>query len=237
MAEDKGNVRKECPCSQGINRRGFMKITAAAGLLAGCAPVVNTSAAGEESTAAAEEPTPAPGQTAVPDLSGKKALYVLPRNAYAEQCHEDSVSVLKSCGMEILLTAIEKKAVLGFGEGSPVLTPDLALSEVNVEEFDAVIFECGTPMENYNPDYQNLARETVAQDKVLAAVCMMPSVLAASGVLKGKQATSNLNDQYNLEQYGAILSEANAVRDGKIVTASFEGTDRFGWLIAEALTA
>jgi len=115
------------------------------------------------------------------------------------------------------------------------LMPDLPLSEAKPADYDAVLFECGQPQETFNPDFQNFARETAAQGKVLGAICMMPALLAAAGVLKGKKATSNVNDQYVLEQFGAIISESAAVRDGKIVTAGFEGNEEFGRLIVEAL--
>ncbi len=223
-----------CPCSQGIDRRDFLKVTAVAGLLAGCNPLLETPAPTKAPTAT-PKPTLAPGETAIPDLAGKMALYVLPRRTYAEGCHEASVSVLKACGINIALAGSEKKAVPGFAGGSTALTPDVLLSEIQLANYDAVIFECGVPLDSYNKDYQALAKETVAQNKVLAAVCNMPAVLAAAGVLKGKKATSNINDQYVLEQFDAIIAEASAVRDGKIVTAGFEGSGQFGWLIAEAL--
>jgi len=239
MAAKKNNPKGTCPCSQKVDRRDFLKVTAIAGMLAGCSPVLETPApagAPTDSPTATSKPTLAPDETAVPGLSGKKVLYVLPRSVYADQCHEASASVLKACGVIFTFSAVEKKAIPGFTTGSSAITPNLLVSEVNPADFDAVIFECGTPAENYNTDLQNLARETVAQNKVLGAVCNMPALLAVAGVLKGKQATSNINDQYNLEQFGAVISKADPVRDGKIVTASFEGSGEFGWLIAEALT-
>jgi protease I len=234
MAAKPKNPKGTCPCSQKVDRRDFLKVTAIAGMLAGCSPVLETPAP-TDAPVPTSKPTLATGETAVPGLSGKKVLYVLPRSVYADQCHEASASVLKACGVTFTFSAVEKKAIPGFTAGSSAITPDLLVSEVNPADFDAVIFECGTPAENYNADLQNLARETVAQNKVLGAVCNMPALLAVAGVLKGKQATSNINDQYNLEQFGAVISEADPVRDGKIVTASFEGSREFGWLIAEVL--
>jgi len=231
MNKKENTSKGTCPCSQGIDRREFLKISAVAGLLAGCSPVLETA----EDPTATVRPTLAPGETAVPDLAGKKALYVLPKSVYALQCHDESVSVLKACGMSIALAALEKKEIGVWGGGTPSLTPDMVLSEVKAADFDAVIFECGQPLESYNTDYQKLARETAEQGKVLAAVCMMPAILATAGGLKGKQATSNAADQYALEQFDAVLSDLDPVRDGKIITASFNGSSKFGWMIAEAL--
>jgi protease I len=234
MSARQEKPKKPCPCSQGIDRRYFLKAAALAGLLAGCNPVLETPAP-EDAPTATPQPTLAPKESAVPDVKGKKVLYILPRAVYAVQCHEASSKLLKNGGAIITLTSLEKKEVAVWGGGTPSLMPDLPLSEAKPADYDAVLFECGQPQETFNPDFQNFARETAAQGKVLGAICMMPALLAAAGVLKGKKATSNVNDQYVLEQFGAIISESAAVRDGKIVTAGFEGNEEFGRLIVEAL--
>jgi protease I len=237
MTEKDQESSKACPCSQGIDRREFLKVAAVAGLLAGCSPSLESPTPTREPTATKTvKPTPAPGQTEVPNLAGKKALYVLPRDRYAVQCHDASAKVLQACGVEILLAALEKKEIVVWGGGTPSLTPDLLLSEVNVADFDAVIFECGQPLESYNPDYQNLARETFEQNKVLAAVCMWPALLASAGLLQDRKATSNSTEMVALQQFGAVPTDQDPVRDGNIVTASFNGISKFGWLVAEALT-
>jgi putative intracellular protease/amidase len=224
-----------CACSQGIDRREFLKVAAVAGLLAGCSPIMESPTPTEEPTATLK-PTLKPGQTEIPDLTAKKAVYILPKNVYALQCHASSVEVLKACGVSLTLAAPEIKEIGVWGGGTPSLAPDITLQEVKAADFDAVIFECGQPADTYDSECHRIAKETTEQGKVLAAICMMPALLAAAGVLNGKKATSNENDQYVLEQYGAVLADTDPVRDGKIVTASFNGAEQFGWLIAEALT-
>jgi putative intracellular protease/amidase len=223
-----------CPCSQGIDRRDFLKATVMAGLLAGCSPLAESPTPTVE-PAATLKPTLKPGQTEVPDLSAKKAVYILPRDVYALQCHAASAETLKACGVALALAAPETKEIGVWGGGTPSLTPDMTLREVKAADFDAVIFECGQPMDTYDEECQRIAKETAAENKVLAAICMMPALLAASGVLTGKKATSNASDQYMLEQFGAVVAGTDAVRDGKIVTANFNGAGQFGWLIVEAL--
>jgi putative intracellular protease/amidase len=234
MAAKQEKPKESCPCSQGIDRRDFLKAAAMAGLLAGCNPVLETLAPTDAPTVTAK-PTPAPNETMIPDLKGKKVLYVLPRAVYAVQCHEASSRILKNSGVSIVLAALEKKEIGVWGGGTPSIMPDLTLGDAKPDDYDAVIFECGQPQETFNPDYQNFAQETAAQGKVLGAICMMPAILAAAGLLEGKKATSNVNDQYVLEQFGAVISDLAAVRDGKFVTAGFEGNEQFGWLIVEAL--
>lgn len=108
MADRQKPLKGACPCSQCIDWRGFLKVTTVAGLPAGCSPILETPAPAE-APAAASKPTLATGKTAVPDLTGKKALYILPRNVYALQCHEASATLLKAWGMSITRAAVEKK--------------------------------------------------------------------------------------------------------------------------------
>jgi protease I len=239
MMTNTGKKHEEaCPCSQGIDRRKFLKAAAVAGMLAGCGKTLEAPSPTRE-PAATETPGPTrdPRRTEVPDLAGKKALYVLARDTYAVRCHTESAEVLAECGVEIVLAALEKKEIAVWGGGTPALTPDLTLDEVRVGDFDAVIFECGQPLESDNPTYQDFARETAEQGKVLGAVCMMPVILAKAGLLKGRQATSNATDLPTLQQFGAVVSfYEDPVRDGNIVTASFSGVEKFGWRVVEALS-
>jgi putative intracellular protease/amidase len=173
----------------------------------------------------------------VPDLSDKRALYVLPRERYAVHCHESSAGVLTVCGVGITTAALEKRGVAAWGTEDPPLMPDMTIDEVDAADFDAVIFECGQLPESDNPAYQQLAREAVRLQKVLGVVCMMPVILAEAGLLEGKQATSNVKFLETLKEYGVDVDFYNdLVRDGNIITASFTSVEPFGWMVAKALS-
>jgi putative intracellular protease/amidase len=130
---------------------------------------------------------------------------------------------------------LEKEEIEVWGGGAPELMPDVTVSDVRAADFDAVIYECGQPLEMEQPEYLRLVRETVEQNRVLGALCMMPVLLGADGVLKGKQAQSNSQFQSLLKTFGAVVSDKDAVRDGKIVTCFFEGHEEFGWLVVDIL--
>ena len=106
MANTKKDSSGACPCSQKINRRGFLKAAAAAGALAGCGKALETPAPTQQPTVTeTAKPTVDPRRTEVSDLTGKQAIYILPRETYAVQCHGESFDVLNACGVGITLAA------------------------------------------------------------------------------------------------------------------------------------
>jgi protease I len=107
---------------------------------------------------------------------------------------------------------------------------NLAIEEVNLSEFDAVVF-IGGPGCLQNLDNENsykIIKETVEQDKILGSICISPIILAKAGVLTGKKATvwSSLLDKSAvkiLKDNGAIYEDENVVVDGKLVTGNGPG--------------
>jgi protease I len=120
---------------------------------------------------------------------------------------------------------------------------DLTVDELKVEDYDAVVFIGGPGAIDYldNEKSYNIARETIKKKKILAAICISPTILAKAGVLKGKKATvwSSSADKQPikiLEQNGAIFVDKKVVQDGRIITANGpQAAETFGEKIAENL--
>ena len=108
-------------------------------------------------------------------------------------------------------------------EGGPRLEADILLSDVRVEDYDAIAF-IGNETLVYlkNSEAHRIAQETVEQGRVLAGLCHGPLVLAKAGVLEGKQATAwfgfGTDVCRQLQQDGAICTYAGVQRDGLIIT-------------------
>jgi protease I len=173
--------------------------------------------------------------TEIPDLTGKKVVYIIPHSTYASGCHTASEAILRESGATISLASWHLDEIPDWSGRKPPLKSDVLVSDIKAADFDAIIFECGQPLDEDDAEAVRLVHEAVEQNKVLAAICMMPALLTAAGVLEGKRAACNDGLAATLKAGGAIPSDAQIERDGNIITASFRGHRLFGGVIAEAL--
>lgn len=133
--------------------------------------------------------------------------------------------IFRNAGAKITTISSKKGIAIGVdgGEAKIDLTPD----EFRPENFDAVIFIGGPGMGKNldNQDFQKIAKDAIAADKVIGAICIAPALLAKAGVLLGKKATI-WSDHLNkfaakiLKEGGAVYQDEDVVVDGKLITAN-----------------
>ncbi|MFN3550600.1 MAG: DJ-1/PfpI family protein [Endomicrobiia bacterium] len=99
---------------------------------------------------------------------------------------------------------------------------DKTIEEVKVENYDAIIFVGGFGSTEYfeNKLAHKIAQDAVKQNKVLAAICIAPVILAKAGVLKGKKATVFSSEAEKIKSYEVNYTAKDVEVDGKIVTAA-----------------
>jgi len=155
----------------------------------------------------------------------KKVLMVIAFKNFRDVEYFLPKEILERNGVKVT-TASNKKGKAQGADGKRA-NVDLLISEVNPENFDAVLFVGGPGcLENLdNEDSYRLAQRTVEKGKVLGAICISPVLLAKAGVLKEKKATvwSSPFDRQPIEilkENGAFFEDQKVVVDGKIVTAN-----------------
>lgn len=101
-----------------------------------------------------------------------------------------------------------------------------AFAAVNPEDYDALVIPGGRAPEyiRLNEKVINIVRHFAKANKPIAAICHGPQVLAAAGVLEGKQCCAYPAIRPELENAGAKWVEpnetfTNACVDGNLVTA------------------
>jgi protease I len=178
----------------------------------------------------------------VEKVVGKKAVMLIAFRDFRDAEYFVPKEVLEKAGIEVK-TASNKKGIAIGADGGEVLV-DLLVPEIQVEKFDAIIFVGGPgALSNLdNEDSYKVAKEAVEQNKVLAAICISPVILAKARVLEGKKATvwhSPLDKSgiKILEENGVHFEDKPVVIDGNLITANGPGAaQEFGEKIVEALT-
>lgn len=151
--------------------------------------------------------------------------------------------VLEKAGMDVSV-ASDKTGVATGADGGEVRI-DLKLSKIKPEDFDALVFVGGPGclIHLANRHSHKVIKKFIAQDKILAALCVSPVILAESGVLKGKRATvwnTTMEKQgiKILEKHGAIFENRPVVIDGNIITGNAPlAAKDFGWAIVGQLSS
>jgi len=99
---------------------------------------------------------------------------------------------------------------------------DILIKDINVQEFDAIVFVGGTGASQYwnDPVAHKLIQDALRNEKIVAAICIAPVTLANSGILKGKRATVWSSESGQLKANGAVYTAGNVETDGNIITAA-----------------
>ena len=100
--------------------------------------------------------------------------------------------------------------------------PEITIDKVDIKNYDAIIFVGGSGAAVYFNDKTaiSIAKKAYSSGKVVAAICIAPSILANAGILNSTKATSYPSEKENLESNGALYQSEPVVTDGKIVTAN-----------------
>ena len=100
---------------------------------------------------------------------------------------------------------------------------DLSPTEVNVDEYGAVIIPGGSAPDRMRIDkgLVKIVKEASEKGKVVAAICHGPQMLIEADVLHGKRATCWKSVATDLKNAGATFVDAPVVVDGNLVTSRF----------------
>ena len=158
-------------------------------------------------------------------LKNKKIVMIVAfRNFRDEECFIPK-KIFEAKGAEVK-TASNKKGIAIGSEGGE-LNVDFLVEEVDLNDFEAVIFVGGSGCLKAldNELSYNLIKKTASQNKLLGAICISPVILAKAGVLSGKKATvwSSPLDKSAIEilkKAGADYQSKPVIADGKIITAA-----------------
>jgi len=157
--------------------------------------------------------------------STKKVLIFIAFNGFQDTEYSETAQALQNAGWQTVLVSSGMGTAQG-KLGAKVEVENL-LSDVNMNDYQALVLIGGPGAESYlqNQDLHRLVQQAVQQNKVVAAICVAPAILAEAGVLAGKTATVwSLTTDHSfidiLTKGGAKYTDQGLVTDGKIITAN-----------------
>ncbi len=128
--------------------------------------------------------------------------------------------IFEQNGYKVVVASRERKECVGM-LGTRVI-PDITIDQINPDDYIAVILVGGIGARSYFSDrqLQSLLQVFYKQDKIVAAICLAPVVLANAGLLEGKRATVWQSEARTISEKGARYTGEAVTQDGRIVTAA-----------------
>ena len=111
--------------------------------------------------------------------------------------------------------------------------PMIQLSEVKVEDFDAVAIpggfeKAGFYQDAYSQEFIDIIRKFSEQGKLVASICVGALPVGRSGILAGRRATTyhllEGKRRKELAAMGAVVVDTPLVQDGNIITSTSPAT-------------
>lgn len=177
----------------------------------------------------------------MPQKLPKKIAMIIAFQDFRDEEYFIPKNIFLGEGVEVKTVSSKKGEATGTYGG--VIDVDLTLEDLEVSDFDVILFVGGSGAAKYVNDDKchQIARQAISEGKVLGAICIAPTILARAGVLKNKKATvwSSTLDKSAvkvLKEEGADYQSQAVVVDGKIITGvGPQAARKFGETIVRIL--
>ncbi|MDD5649859.1 MAG: DJ-1/PfpI family protein [Candidatus Nanoarchaeia archaeon] len=149
-------------------------------------------------------------------LKNKRLLMVLAPKNFKDEEYYVLREILDSMNIRLITTSIAKEAISTLGRKEPI---DILFNEAT-SQYDGIILIGGPGMVIFfeNERLFDLIKEFYNKNKIVAALCIAPTILANSKILQGKKATAFPSEEQNLKNKNVIYTGDLVTVDGKIIT-------------------
>jgi len=176
------------------------------------------------------------------DLNGKK-IAIIATDHFEEAELVTPRDELAKAGAEVKIYSADTDPIQAVeGDTSPTqkVEVDGTFGDLDVSTIDAVVVPGGTVNADHlrvDEDAQEIVREALDTDKVVAVICHGPWLLINAGVARGRTLTSYPSLTLDLENAGATWKDEEVVVDGRLITSRTpDDLPAFVDAISEALT-
>ena len=177
----------------------------------------------------------------MPKITDAKIL-ILATDGFEQSELLEPQKQLKEAGASVHVASPKSGEIKGWDDGDwgQAVTVDVALSEANADDYDALVLPGG----QINPDKLRTEREALdlirrfdEQGKPIAAICHAPWLLIEAGLAdEGRTLTAYPSIRTDLRNAGATVVDQEVVRDANIITSRNPGDlDAFIGAVREAV--
>jgi 4-methyl-5(b-hydroxyethyl)-thiazole monophosphate biosynthesis len=135
------------------------------------------------------------------------------------------IDLLRRAGIEVVVAGLAAGPVKA--SRGTVLVPDTTLEVVSEQDFDLIVLPGGLPGADYLADdalLRDMLQRQHGRQRLTAAICAAPKVLAAAGLLAGKSATCYPGAVDVAAHPDINLLAEPVVTDGTVLTSRGPGT-------------
>lgn len=150
----------------------------------------------------------------------KKIVFVTAPNTFRDEEYIEPKEILEEAGIQVITASTVKGEI--FGKIKIKAQSQMLVTDIKVEDFDGIFFVGGMGSAVYFDDkfVHKLVNEFYNAKKIVSAICIAPTILANSGVLKGKKATVFPDGEPALIAGGAVYTAKDVEIDGNIITGN-----------------
>lgn len=157
------------------------------------------------------------------DLSHARILFIATDGFEDSELRKPRQALLDA-GAQVALASLKADPITGEsgGEKGESITPDLVVTDVDSENYDALVLPGGVG----NPDKLRMDERTVEliqeffeDGKPVAAICHAPWLLIEADVIDGKRVTSWPSLRTDLANAGGDVVDETVVVDGNLITS------------------
>lgn len=150
----------------------------------------------------------------------KKAVMIIAQDDFRDEELLVPKKILEEAGVSVSVASRKLSEARGV-RGARVM-PDITLGDIDLREFDAVIFVGGGGSSTYwdDPLAHKIAQDTNSANKPLAAICIAPVIFARAGLLNARKATVWPSEAQELKLAGADYTAEPVERHANIITAA-----------------
>jgi protease I len=175
-------------------------------------------------------------------MSEKNVLIVIPPLDFQDEELSKTIKELEKKDISYTIISTREGLAVGMRGGKVLIDKTISDMEHSTTTYLALIIigGSGTPATLWNSKKLHaLITEYYEKQKIIAAICLAPAVLARAGILEGKKATIYNDDSAiaELKKGGATYVSSPVVVDATIITANGpSAAPAFGEKIAKAIS-